>query len=319
MLNWKRQGKIFNPADWPLPLGCTTFAQSPQALELPDSYRVYFSTRSKDATGKYLSHIAYADFSKDWTVVKQVSQHVVLPPGGLGCYDEHGVFPLNVFRLADQEILGFIGGWNRRVSVSVDGAIGLCKSTDGGETFLRCGAGPILGPALHEPCLVGDPFVKFWNGMFHMWYIFGQRWQPANRGEPEARIYRIGYARSKHAVQWERFGKPIIADVIGADECQALPTVFRHKGLYHMVFCYRYASGFRNNPDRAYRLGYAYSSNLTDWVRADAQLGLERSGSGWDSQMMCYPHAFQTADNVFLLYNGDEFGKFGFGLAKLQL
>ena len=33
--------------------------------------------------------------------------------------------------------------------------------------------------------------------------------------------------------------------------------------------------------------------------------------------MLCYPHVFEVKDKIFLLYNGNEFGKFGFGLAEL--
>ena len=36
--------------------------------------------------------------------------------------------------------------------------------------------------------------------------------------------------------------------------------------------------------------------------------------SDWDSEMMCYPHIFTANEKVFLLYNGNEFGKFGFGV-----
>ena len=38
----------------------------------------------------------------------------------------------------------------------------------------------------------------------------------------------------------------------------------------------------------------------------------------WDSDMLCYPHAFEYRGNVYLLYNGNEFGRHGFGLAILE-
>jgi hypothetical protein len=33
---------------------------------------------------------------------------------------------------------------------------------------------------------------------------------------------------------------------------------------------------------------------------------------------MCYPHIFQCDEKVYLLYNGNEFGKKGFGIAELE-
>lgn len=88
-------------------------------------------------------------------------------------------------------------------------------------------------------------------------------------------------------------------------------------GRYHMIFCFRKAYDFRYNPENSYRLGYAYSDDLVNWIRDDSLVGIERSASGWDSEMMCYPNLFSCGGSIYLLYNGNEFGKNGFGLAKL--
>jgi hypothetical protein len=34
--------------------------------------------------------------------------------------------------------------------------------------------------------------------------------------------------------------------------------------------------------------------------------------------MMCYPHLFRLDGRIALLYNGNNFGKEGFGLAMLE-
>jgi hypothetical protein len=84
-----------------------------------------------------------------------------------------------------------------------------------------------------------------------------------------------------------------------------------------MYFCYRQATDFRVNRNRGYRIGYAYSHDLRNWTRDDAEGGIEVSESGWDSDMLCYPHVFRCEGSVYLLYNGNEFGRYGFGLAAL--
>jgi hypothetical protein len=34
--------------------------------------------------------------------------------------------------------------------------------------------------------------------------------------------------------------------------------------------------------------------------------------------MMCYPHLFAIEGHTYLAYNGNEFGRHGFGLAVLE-
>lgn len=316
-MKWKKLGKIFDPTETTLPNRCKEFAQSPQALVFDDFVRVYFSTRERDASGKYLSHIAYVDFDKAFAV-RSVSTGTVLALGELGCYDEHGIFPLNILK-TDQGILGYIGGWNRRVSVSVDGAIGLAISNDNGVTFQRTGNGPVLAASLNEPFLIGDPFVREFNGQFHMWYIFGTEWKVFSEDVPPDRIYKIGHAVSQDGIDWvRRDGHPIISDRLNFDESQALPTVIRIGDRFHMLFCYRQSSDFRNNAGRGYRLGYAYSDDLVNWTRQDTEAGIDPTPGAWDADMLCYPHLFEMDGDVYLLYNGNEFGRFGFGLAKLE-
>ena len=65
-MKWKKLGKIFDPTTYKLPNDCFEFAQSPQALVFDDFVRIYFSTRQKDETGKYLSHIAFVDMNKNF-------------------------------------------------------------------------------------------------------------------------------------------------------------------------------------------------------------------------------------------------------------
>ena len=33
--------------------------------------------------------------------------------------------------------------------------------------------------------------------------------------------------------------------------------------------------------------------------------------------MLCYPHVFECDGKVYLLYNGNEFGRYGFGVGGI--
>lgn len=317
-MKWQKLGQIFTFDESPFAERFASHAQSPQALVLDDRVRVYFSTRLTDETGKFLSHVQYVDYNLDFTEMIGHSEHEVMPLGKLGCFDEHGIFPLSPTRVGGQ-IFGYTNGISRRVSVDVESGIGFATSADNGRTFQKLGDGPLLSASLHEPFLVGDAFVRqFADKEFHMFYLFGKKWSEATEEHASERVYKIGHATSDDGIHWQRdSGKMIIADKIDENECQALPTVIQIGQRYHVYFCYRHMAGFRTEKGKGYQLGYAYSDDLANWTRADDQAGIALSEDGWDSEMMCYPNIFECNGTTYLLYNGNNFGRNGFGLAKL--
>jgi hypothetical protein len=315
-MRWEKLGQIYDVQQHPVAYGSGGFAQSPQALVCDDHIRIYFSTRSQDAGG-FKSHVAFVNMTLNLDRVLGVSERPVMDLGSLGCFDEHGIFPLSVLRHG-KLVYGYTTGWSRRVSTSVETGIGLAVSQDGGLTFARQGAGPVLSASLREPFLVADGYVRVIDGLFHMWYIFGTAWSsPSDAAAPE-RVYKIGHATSPDGVAWTKDeGRQIIPDRLGAQECQALPCVFDVGGRMHMVFCFREQVDFRTGPGRGYRLGHAWSDDLVEWVRDDGALPLHGEAGAWDGEMQCYPNVFHSDGTTYLLYNGNAFGRHGFGAARL--
>ena len=316
-MKWKKLGKIFDPTEHKLTNNCFEFAQSPQTIVFDEFVRIYFSTREKDKNGKYLSHISFIDMDKDFKEILNISADTVIQLGNLGCFDEHGIFPMNVLRDKDK-IIAYTGGWNRKTSVSVDGSIGYAYSDNNGLTFKKNSNGPVLTSSLYEPFLIGDPFVRIYNNKYHMWYIYGTEWIKTSKDKEPQRIYKIGHATSNDGVLWQKEGRQLIVDKLNPQECQALPTVINFDNKYHMLFCYREAIDFRKNKNRGYRIGYAFSKDLLNWTRDDKNVGIDVSKNSWDSDMLCYPHMFHCDGKIYMLYNGNEFGRYGFGLAILE-
>jgi hypothetical protein len=315
MFKWQKLGKIFDPREHRLANNCRGFAQYPQPLICEDYVRIYFSARAEDPGGRFLSYMFFVDMDRDLTEVLQVSDRAVIELGELGCFDEHGIQPMEVVPVGEM-IYAYTTGWSRRMSVAVDTSIGFAISRDGGLTFQKQGHGPILTSSLHEPFLIADACVRKFGDRFHMWYVYGVRWKQYRADVAPDRTYKIGHAVSEDGIAWQREGRQIIVDKY-PDECQARPAVLALDGRYHMVFCYRHSYGFRTNRNRSYRIGYAYSDDLIGWIRDDAQVGIDVTPGDWDSDMLCYPYIFQCDGEVYLLYNGNEFGRYGFGLARL--
>jgi hypothetical protein len=313
MLQWRKLGMLFRPEGrfpW-----MHEYAQVPTTLLLDDRLRVYFSCRPKRAAdGSCLSHTGFVDLDRgDPRQILAVSPRPVIELGELGSFDQFGVMAGSVLPVGD-EIWLYYCGWTRSVAVPYNWAIGLAVSRDGGRHFARIGKGPIIGPSASEPYLQACPIVRrLEGGRWHMWYLSGTAWLDTGRSRES--IYVVMHATSRDGIDWERDGKPVLPARVDF-ECQTSASVFEHQGRHHMLFSYRHGLDFRN-ATRGYRIGHACSDDLRVWQRTDDEAGIEPAISGWDSEMVCYPHVVDLDGRTLLIYCGNEFGREGFGWAEL--
>lgn len=316
MFRWKKLGKIFTPQEVKGRYWLKEFAQAPSTLVFEDFVRVFFSCRpAPDRYGQYTSYSAYVDLDRnDLFKVLRVSKEPILSLGGLGEFDEFGTYPVSVIRNGE-EIRAYYAGWTRCESVPFNVAIGMATSRDGGETFTKVGNGPILSYSLDEPFVMSGPKIRYFDNSWYLWYIAGRNWK-ISAGRPEP-VYKIRMARSSDGFNWIKLNRDLIESRIEEDEAQASPDVFYANGKYHMFFCYRYSSYYRSK-ENGYRIGYASSINLIDWVRNDVKAGIQVAEEGWDAEMISYPHVFELDGKTYLAYLGNQVGRFGFGLAQLE-
>ena len=67
-----------------------------------------------------------------------------------------------------------------------------------------------------------------------------------------------------------------------------------------------------------YRVGYPESSDGRQWERKPDPAGLDRSADGWDSVMLTYTSLLRVSGKMLYLYNGNGFGRAGFGYAVAE-
>jgi len=316
MFSWEKLGRIYNPQDFVnRPEWMDEFSQAPCTLILNDTVRVFFGCRPKrDENGQYVTYSTYIDLDRnDLFKVKAFAQKPVLSLGNKGTFDEFGTYPLSILK-NDNEIWGYYAGWTRCESVPFNVAIGLAVSENNGESFERMGEGPVIPYTPEEPFTISGPKIRKFNDKFYMFYIAGKQWYLEN-GKPEI-SHKIRVAMSDDGINWNKLNRDIIPNHWDKTEAQASPDVFYANGKYHMFFCGWIPSSFRKTKAR--KIGYAYSTDLINWVRDDSKVGIDISETGWDNEMIAYPHVFKLDDQIYMLYIGNEVGRYGFGIAKLR-
>lgn len=319
MFKWTKLGKVFTPQEVEGRPWLREFAQAPATLVFDDYVRVYFSCRpGPDANGQYVSYSSWVDLDrKDLTRVLRVAEQPILPLGALGEFDEFGTYPVSVIRdpQAPELVRAYYAGWTRCESVPFNVAIGMATSSDGGASFTRAGPGPVLSYSQHEPFVLSGPKIRRFNDTWTLFYIAGRKWKMVDgRAEP---VYKIRMATSHDGVEWQPANRDLIESRVEPDEAQASPDVIHANGKYHMFFCYRYSSNYRGR-EFGYRIGYASSTDLLEWTRDDERAGLTISDSGWDDEMVSYPHVFELDGRTYMAYLGNGVGRYGFGLAVLD-
>ena len=309
-MKWIKKGNIFitnKQFEW-----MHSHAQCPTGIVLNDKIRIFFSARLENQQS--LPTFIDVDINNIAKIL-YINPLPVLERGRKGTFDENGIIP-SYFIKKDDSLLFYYAGWSQCKNVPYKNFTGLAISKDDGLTFSKFSEAPVFSLDKFNPLSATGPCVIYKENNFHAIYSTGIDWIEID-GKLE-HTYLLSYATSKDAINWEYSGK-IIIDPEHEFMAHCKPTIIEINGTFHMWFSTRGSYNFRNAGDSAYRLGYAYSTNLVNWTRDDSICGIDVSKNGWDSEMICYPHIVKVNEKFIMFYNGNGFGQSGFGYAELEL
>jgi len=308
-MKWIKKGFIFKTDkqfDW-----MNSHAQCPTAIVLEDRIRIFFSARLENQQ----SLPTFIDVEKDNPQkIIALNPNPVLKQGRRGTFDENGIIP-NYFIYKENLLYFYYAGWSQCKNVPYKNFTGLAISKDNGLTFTKFSEAPVFSLNQYDPLSATGPCIVFKDNKYFVIYSTGIDWLEIN-GKLE-HTYHFTYAISNDAIHWEPSGKLII-NPINNYEAVCKPTIIETAGFYHMWFSTRGSHNFRNPGNTAYRLGYAFSTDFINWKRDDKKAGIDVSEEGWDSEMICYPHIVKVDNKYLMFYNGNGFGKSGFGYAELE-
>ena len=305
---WLKKGLIFKASGqhgW-----MNSHAQVPTPILMEDKIRIFFSTRTKQTESK----TTFIDvLAKDPKQILYLHDRQIIKNDSPGSFDEHGIMPSAIRKDNKNNYLLYYSGWSQRNSVPYSNLTGIAESKDG-INFKRCFEGPILSINKLEPYSATSPCFISRGRFLYLFYCSGCNWKKIN--DKYEHTYDIKLAKSIDGINWEQDGISVIKQK-NEDEALTRPTVFELNNKYHMYFCYRGSLDFRDGKD-SYRIGYAFSEDLINWNRDDSSSNIEMGSEFWDNKMVAYPSVIKTPYGIYMFYNGNGFGKEGFGYAKLS-
>jgi hypothetical protein len=297
-MEWEKLGQVFFVKE------ASGFLKSHASNPLPihlkdDIYRVFFSGRDEDNK----SSVGYVDIDIITRKVLNDKRKVIFKYGNSESFYSHGVSIGNVYKVNEDQFILFMG-WNIRNNEHWRGDIGQLKLIDN-ECLQITSELPFMSIDEVDTVSLSYPFVIFHEGIYKMWYGTTLTWTSEN----DEMIHVINYATSLDGKNWEKHGLAIPYE-LGVAQAFSRPTVIIDELGYHMWYSYRSGTGEK------YRIGYAHSEDGLKWERKHDEIGIDVSKNGWDSEMICYPFVLKHKGETYMLYNGNQYGKAGFGIAK---
>lgn len=305
-MHWRKLGLVFCANKQNMYMQKAGHAPVPMHL-YDDIYRIFFG--AYDDMGRSRIFSLEIDIMHPNKIL-YLKMDPLISIGDMGYYDDNGILPSYIV-INNNNTYIYTIGFSVKNKIMFDAAIGLAISDDSGLTFSKL-KGPVLDRSPYDPCFSTSPCVLYVNGVWHMWYVSGERWEMKNM--QLCHFYNIKHRTSRDGIYWNN---DVTTSIDFANEFEyaiARPSVIFQDDLFYMWYC------FRAQQDIAtYRIGYAESKDGVRWTRMDEKMrSLDVSESGWDSEMICYPFVFDHKGRRYMLYNGNGYGKTGFGLAVLE-
>jgi hypothetical protein len=296
---WEKLGRVFcaaGEADW-----MQSHAYMPTPFQLaPDVIRVYVAFL--DAKG--IGRVGWVDVRTDEpTRVIEVSAAPALRPGERGSFDDNGVTPMCVVPDDDGNLRLYYTGWQLFESVRYLMLTGAAVSRDGGSSFERLRTTPVLDRTADELIARTAAYVVRDGAMWKVWYSAGSSTALINGQQTPT--YSIRSAESADGLEWPAEGREILRPEPPDEFGVGRPCVTLDGD--ELWFSVRSLS-------KGYRIAVARANEAGDFERADP--GIQPSEHGWDSEMLCFPQVIETRAGRYLFYNGNDYGRTGFGVAK---
>ena len=301
--NWQKLSLLYCPTGSSRHPKLLSHAANPLPILIEgDVYRVFYSGRDKENR----SSVGAIDIDIVKRKVIREYNNPFFEHGSEDSFYANGVSIGNCYEVNGVQYMLFMG-WQNPKDSHWRGDIGrLIIKPD--LTLELESQTPFISTDTIDPISLSYPWViKSTKDCYCMWYSSVTTWDAGN-GEMLA---PIKFASSANGHNWNREGLAVPYE-LGIAQAFSRPTVVGSiETGYEMWFSYRSGNGEK------YRIGYAFSKNGKSWQLALGEVGIDVSQEGWDNEMIEYPFVFDHKGQRYMLYNGNDYGKTGFGLAVL--
>jgi len=303
MTRWVKGGLILATAD---DSRACSHAMLPTPHRMGDRLEVYFAACDADMRGR----IYAVDLVDDVPVPKVTgATRLVLDLGDPGDFDCDGVNPCQVVARGGEVFLYYIGWQRGPAAVPYRLFVGLAVSRDQGATYRKISRNPVLAPLSGEDCFRTAAHIYPTPSGWAALYIGGDAFIDGQDGK-RLPVYSLRRTTSKDGITWTEPGEILLSPDRARGEIGfGRPWLWHddHGGAVLMLSV---------RTEQGYSL---VEIGFDDENRLRRRTLIEPGAAGWDSGMVCFAAPCAGQGQELLFYNGNGFGRTGFGIARRPL
>ena len=276
------------------------YISNPTLLDIGKSrQRIFVSTRNKHNQ----SSIAYFDICLASLRQKNKASLLLRVEDYPNSFFRDGIGLGGVYEQNGTTIFGFMA-WQKVPNEHWRGEIGTFSVNDNLTEVQDVSVEPQISiDQQTNPISLSYPAYYQRPDELRIWYGSTIAWDAGN-GEMHHVIKSAEYEGDGH---WCDHKQCISSSLVGY-QAFSRPSVISLDDRYLMAYSCREAGA-------KYVIKFSISDDLKIWKQK--RIPIFGQTAGQDDEMQCYPFLFRHDDEVYMLYNGNHYGKSGVGLAKL--
>ena len=262
---------------------------------------VFFAGRNS----KNESDTWYFIFDLEKEKVIKISDKPVIKRGKLGSFDDSAAIPSHLIKIGNKYYMYYVG-WTQGRKVPFFSNIGLAISNKIKGPYKKISDSPILGRSKYDPYFVATCFVKKEKNFFIMYYTSNLSWKKV-KGVPQPK-YLIKKSYSKDGINWITKNEKAINFKNKSEIAITRPWIIKLNNKICMFYSVK---------KKFYEIKTSILKN-DKWNRKDL-FKFDGNDFQFDNESQEYCSLIKYENNIYMFYNGNNYGKKGIGLAIAKI
>ena len=278
------------------------YSSNPICLVINQSkFRLFFNSRdTENRSSVYSIDVTYPEFLPKYESIK-----LQMGFGRSSEYFSHGISLGQIFEVNGSKFVSIMG-WKNDPIKHWEGRIGYIPLNKSGD-LTTLSDKPWINLDESDPISLSYPAVISEGGFLRVWYGSTITWDAGN-GEM-LHVIKEGLINLEGDLTKTEITVPY---VLGEAQAFSRPAVLEINGKKLLAY------SFRGNVTK-YQIGFMWLNDFSTASQLNGIKSFKPSENSLENEMVEYPSFLTIGSNIYMLYNGNEFGKSGVGVALLEI